>query len=71
MSLFLFSANRVLFITLSIYYGINLLKSNILFNKNIINKWIVKFVLFAILKKVLIIFTTSIENLNTGKLKEA
>ena len=41
-----------------------------LFNKNKINKWIVKFVLFAILKTVLIIFTTNIENVNHVILKE-
>ena len=35
-----------------------------------INKWIVKFVLFAILKKVLINFTTNTENVNSKILKE-
>ena len=36
----------------------------------ITNKWIVKFVLIAVLKKVMIIFTTNIEKANCAILKE-
>ena len=38
--------------------------------KTKINKWVVKFVLFVILKKVLIIFTTNLENVNSVILNE-
>ena len=52
------------------FYSINFLNQNYLFNKNTIDKWRVKFVLFAILKKVLIIFTTNINNANRALFNE-